>query len=210
MKSWQKSRAAAREQPHINIPLLDFSFSTTTNTLFIMAGSFLAFVSQLFGWVYTILWSLSFYPQPILNYRRRSTAGTTIDFPAINILGFLAYFISNTAFLFSPRIRAEYAARNHGLTPTVQYNDLAFAAHAVVMATITVSQFIPALWGLDKREKSDPGSRPSKPMLGILAGSFVGVGVVALIVAARHDEDVKTGWASIDVVRYSKNRCFYH
>jgi hypothetical protein len=44
-------------------------------------------LSALFGWVYTLSWSLSFYPQPLLNYRRKSTSGTTVDFPFINILG---------------------------------------------------------------------------------------------------------------------------
>lgn len=48
---------------------------------------FLAAISVLFGWVYTTCWSLSFYPQPLLNYRRKSTAGSTIDFPFINTLG---------------------------------------------------------------------------------------------------------------------------
>jgi cystinosin len=48
---------------------------------------FLEFVSALFGWVYTICWSLSFYPQPIHNFKRKSTAGTTVDFPFINVLG---------------------------------------------------------------------------------------------------------------------------
>lgn len=51
-----------------------------------MAG-FLGFLSALFGWVYTFCWSASFYPQPLLNWRRRSTSGTTVDFPLINTIG---------------------------------------------------------------------------------------------------------------------------
>jgi cystinosin len=50
-------------------------------------GGFLSVLSLAFGWIYTICWSMSFYPQPILNLRRRSTSGTTIDFPLINCLG---------------------------------------------------------------------------------------------------------------------------
>ena len=52
-----------------------------------MAVGFLQVLSGLFGWVYTLCWSLSFYPQPILNFRRKSTSGTTVDFPLINCLG---------------------------------------------------------------------------------------------------------------------------
>ncbi|EKD19947.1 uncharacterized protein L3040_002374 [Drepanopeziza brunnea f. sp. 'multigermtubi'] len=165
-----------------------------------MAASFLSIVSYLFGWIYTLCWSLSFYPQPILNFRRRSTTGTTVDFPTINVLGFIAYLVSNAAFLYSPRIRQEYALRNHGLTPTVQFNDLTFAAHAVVLSTITLSQFVPGLWGFDKRAKRRPGSRPSKPILGICFGSLTGVAIVACLVGSRHEEDVIKGWAWIDVI----------
>lgn len=49
--------------------------------------SFLSFVSFVFGWIYFLAWSASFYPQCFLNWRRRSTSGTTVDFPFINVLG---------------------------------------------------------------------------------------------------------------------------
>jgi cystinosin len=161
--------------------------------------SLLKITSYLFGWIYTFCWSLSFYPQPIINIRRRSTRGTTIDFPFINVLGFVAYFVSNTAFLYSPLIRKEYALRNKGLTPTVQVNDLAFAAHAVVLSAIVLSQFVPSIWGFEKRGRGS-GATPSRPIWGIFVGSFVGVAIVATIVAGRGDENPVTGWAWIDVV----------
>jgi cystinosin len=165
-----------------------------------MATPFLEIISWLFGWVYTLCWSLSFYPQPIVNFRRRSTSGTTIDFPAINILGFASYFVSNVAFLYSPHIRKEYALRHHGLTPTVQLNDAAFAAHAMILSAITVSQFFPVLWGFDNRGNRAIGSRVSKGVVLIFIGSAVVVGGTAIAVALNHDDDPKTGWAWIDVV----------
>jgi cystinosin len=164
-----------------------------------MAASFLEIISALFGWIYTLCWSLSFYPQPIVNFRRRSTSGTTIDFPAINILGFVAYLVSNVAFLFSPHIREEYALRNRGLTPTVQLNDVAFAAHAVVLSVLTLSQFFPAIWGFDKKARLGSGTRVSTGVLAILVLSFVGVTTVAFVVSAKHD-DSSAGWGWIDVV----------
>jgi hypothetical protein len=48
---------------------------------------FLEAVSVVFGWIYFLAWGLSFYPQAILNFRRRSTSGTTVDFPLVNCLG---------------------------------------------------------------------------------------------------------------------------
>lgn len=162
-----------------------------------MAISFLQAISVLFGWVYTLCWSLSFYPQPIVNFRRKSTSGTTIDFPAINILGFVAYFVSNVAFLYSPHIRKEYALRYPGHTPTVQFNDVAFAAHAVVLSVITVSQFFPSLWGFEKR-----GSRAvlSAGVKLIFLGSALAVGGAACIAVVRHDDYPGNGWGWIDVV----------
>lgn len=63
-----------------------------TNTRFPIAAAvaamgFLVFLSGLFGWVYFLCWSASFYPQSILNWRRQSTSGTTVDFPFLNVLG---------------------------------------------------------------------------------------------------------------------------
>ncbi|CAK7230483.1 hypothetical protein SBRCBS47491_007600 [Sporothrix bragantina] len=117
---------------------------------------FLEALSALCGWVYTIMWSLSFYPQWIMNMRRRTTAGTTVDFPVSNCLGFLSYVISTSALRYSPTVRAEYAARHHGLTPTVAFNDVVFAVHSLVLCFVCLSQFIlPQLWGWDKADGRD-------------------------------------------------------
>ena len=48
---------------------------------------FLPILSAIFGWIYFLCWSLSFYPQALLNWRRQSTSGTTVDFPFLNVLG---------------------------------------------------------------------------------------------------------------------------
>jgi cystinosin len=171
--------------------------------------SFLHFISASFGWIYFFCWSFSFYPQPILNFRRSSTTGTTIDFPAVNVLGFIAYFVSNASFLYSSQIRKEYALRNHGLTPTVQFNDLAFAAHAVWISIITFSQFWGSLWGFEKRGRRDPGARISNAILGIMIGSLVGVATVMFIVVVRQDNNPQTGWAWIDVVSNTCVPCLF-
>lgn len=165
-----------------------------------MSDKFLQVLSKLFGWIYTISWSLSFYPQVILNFRRRSTAGTTIDFPIVNILGFAAYFTSNAVFLYSPVIREQYAIRNNGLTPTVRPNDLAFAGHAVILSVLTYTQFFPWIWGFDKKRQRGKEAHISKAILGVFIGSLTGVAATILIVAFRPGEDVRTGWAWIDVV----------
>ncbi|EEY13926.1 hypothetical protein ACHAQF_007491 [Verticillium nonalfalfae] len=161
-----------------------------------VGDGFLVVVSQLFGWVYFLCWSASFYPQSILNYRRKTTAGTTVDFPLINCLGFLAYFVSNAALFYSPVVRQQYAARNHGLHPTVAFNDITFAAHGFILSVVTTSQYWPKVWGFTP----SPGNRPSRFILGIAFGCIVGVASVSLIVASAQPGDPQYAWCALDVV----------
>lgn len=164
-------------------------------------SSWLPLISSICGWVYFLAWSLSFYPQPLLSYQRGTTTGTTVDFPLINNLGFLAYLVSNLAFYYSPLIRAQYAARNHGLTPTVQFNDIVFAAHGLVLCLVIFSQYVPGAWGFPH----NVGNKPSRAILGLFAGSIVAVAVVVAIVLSspeRNDvgQGAREGWTWLDVV----------
>ncbi|KAI2623189.1 hypothetical protein GGR54DRAFT_638434 [Hypoxylon sp. NC1633] len=163
---------------------------------------FLEFLSALFGWIYTLSWSLSFYSQPLLNIRRKSTSGTTVDFPFLNTIGFVAYLIYNTVFYFSPEIRHQYALRNNGHTPTVAFNDVVFAAHAfAVCAILTTQYFAPSLWGFGRA----PGTRPSRPILGVAFGSLAAVLIIIIFVGTQSSStpahaSPKTAWAWLDVI----------
>lgn len=165
------------------------------------SDSWLPLISTVCGWVYFLCWSASFYPQPTLNFRRGTTLGTTIDFPLINNLGFLAYLTSNLAFYSSPLIRAQYAARNHRLTPTVQFNDVVFAAHALLMCLVIFTQYVPGVWGFPRTA----GTRPSRAILGLSLGCVVGVLVVVVVVLAsplRNETgyEARTAWNWLDAV----------
>ncbi|KAH7152430.1 PQ loop repeat-domain-containing protein [Dactylonectria estremocensis] len=161
------------------------------------AQGFLPFLSAVFGWIYFLAWSISFYPQGLLNWSRRSTSGTTVDFHFINILGFLAYFISNVAFYYSSEVRAQYAARNHGLSPTVQFNDITFAFHGIVLSLVVSSQYLLyPLWGFDV----SPNNRPSRFILGVAAGCITGVAFTYLLVASSPGNDALVDWVALDIV----------
>lgn len=145
-------------------------------------------------------WSLSFYPQPLLNWRRKSTYGLLIDFPTLNVLGFFCYSISTTSFLYSPLIRQQYATRNP-LAPesTVRFNDVAFAIHALTLCLITYSQFWPKLWGF----KCGKTQRMSRPIAGVFWGGILAVVIsISLVLLTGKDagQDPRK-WAWIDVVR---------
>ncbi|KAF9112641.1 hypothetical protein BGX27_003029 [Mortierella sp. AM989] len=124
-----------------------------------------SFVSYIIGWVYFIAWSASFYPQAILNYRRKSVQGLSMDFIYLNVIGFLCYSIFNLAFFFSSDIQEEYRHRNDGQENLVRANDVFFALHALILSTFTLVQ----TWVY----KSDPNQRVS-----LLARIFIFVSIL--------------------------------
>ena len=52
------------------------------------------FVSGAIGVAYTSAWTASFYPQAILNFKRKSVVGLSLDFIWLNPVGFAAYTVS--------------------------------------------------------------------------------------------------------------------
>lgn len=135
-----------------------------------------------------------------MNWQRRSTLGLAIDFPTLNVLGFLCYTVSTCSFRYSPIIRGQYAARHPASPePTVQLNDVAFGVHASVMVLLTYSQFFRWPWYF----KVSARQRASWPVLGIVWGSLLAIAVVVTTVLHRsgwHQQD-PLDWAWIDVVR---------
>lgn len=79
---------------------------------------------QLVGWIYFFAWSISFYPQIILNFRRQSVIGLNFDFLALNLLGHSCYAIFNLCLYTSHEVQEEYYSRHpHGILP-VLLNDV--------------------------------------------------------------------------------------
>ena len=63
---------------------------------------------QISGWLYFLTWSLSFYPQFILNWRTKSVVGLSFDYVALNLMGFVGYSIFNIAFYFDEGTQEDY------------------------------------------------------------------------------------------------------
>lgn len=144
-------------------------------------------------------WSASFYPQPLLNWRRKSTQGLTKDYPALNVLGFISYTISTSCFLYSPQIRAQYAARHpNAPIPTVRFNDFAFAAHALVLVLVTYSQFWTRLWGFEVSK----GKQTNNVTRFVIVGSITTV-IVFIFRAATNETKIQYDsnlWTWVDVI----------
>ncbi|KAJ4286079.1 hypothetical protein N0V90_013428 [Kalmusia sp. IMI 367209] len=156
-------------------------------------------LSRVLGWAYFLSWSASFYPQAINNWRRKSTLGLAIDFPTLNLLGFACYAVNTAAFLFSSKIRSQYAYRHPAAPePTVRFNDFLFAAHGAFMCVILYSQFFSQIWGfrVGARQKA------SKAALGIFWGCVLAIIVVIFFAQVTGEESGydPSGWAWIDVI----------
>lgn len=100
-------------------------------------------------------------------------------------------------------VREQYAARHGGHTPAVAFNDIVFAAHALLLSVITTSQyFFPGTWGFTP----SAGNRPSRFITGTALGCTAGVlAVVVLIAGVSGDPSgsgpaAATGWCWIDAV----------
>ena len=100
-------------------------------------------LSSIIGYTYFCAWSISFYPQVILNFKRKSTAGLSNEFSVLNVAGFACYAAYTICFYFSNTIQRQYKER-HGADAeiTVQSNDVAFAVHAFVLCCVQLSQIV--------------------------------------------------------------------
>lgn len=183
-------------------------------------------ISRVLGWAYFLAWcvlcsssgcflprmltllfrSLSFYPQPISNYVRKSTLGLAIDFPTLNVLGFTCYTISTASFLYSPTIKAQYAQR-HPEAPvtTVRFNDFLFAAHGAVMCFIIYSQFFEPIWGFEVGKRQ----RVSRVVFTVWWACVAAIFAVVLLVRFKGQNGGYNadGWAWIDVVSWAGLNC---
>ncbi|OAA67446.1 Cystinosin/ERS1p repeat protein [Cordyceps fumosorosea ARSEF 2679] len=111
----------------------------------------MARLSAFAGWTSAALWTVSFYPFMVNNYRRRSTDGLSIDFCLLDVLGAVSYAVYNLAFALAPVVRRQYAARNPASpTPPVRANDVAYALHGLALSAVVYSQFYPRLWHFDR------------------------------------------------------------
>jgi cystinosin len=91
---------------------------------------YLQTLSTIVGWTYFIAWSVSFYPQCFLNYRRKSVDGFSIEFAILNVSGFFFYSMYSVGGFIYPNLG----------TGTIQPNDLFFALHAFCIGSVQLTQ----------------------------------------------------------------------
>ncbi|KAF0691936.1 Aste57867_16932 [Aphanomyces stellatus] len=97
-------------------------------------------ISSIVGWAYFTAWGLSFWPQILTNYVRRSVVGISFDYQLYSLVGFVCYMIFNCAFFYSDAVQAEYMPFHSGHHNAVQVNDVFFSIYAVLASLVVVFQ----------------------------------------------------------------------
>ena len=99
-------------------------------------------ISSIIGYNYFVLWSVCFYPQVLLNYRRKSTQGLSSDFAILNFMGWSFYSAYLGSMYFNDEIKRMYSERFINEYSSVQSNDVAFAFHAMILSFIFLVQIV--------------------------------------------------------------------
>uniref|UniRef100_A0A452TQ74 Cystinosin, lysosomal cystine transporter n=1 Tax=Ursus maritimus TaxID=29073 RepID=A0A452TQ74_URSMA len=140
----------------------------------VIHSNVVSIVNQVIGWIYFVAWSISFYPQVVTNWRRKSVIGLSFDFVALNLTGFVAYSVFNIGLLWVPYIKEQFFFKYpNGVNP-VDSNDVFFSLHAVALTLVVMVQCF-----LYERGNQ----RVSWPAISFLVLSWVFV-LVTLILAA--------------------------
>ncbi|KAB1211747.1 hypothetical protein CJ030_MR6G007985 [Morella rubra] len=133
---------------------------------------------QVLGWTAFLSWSISFYPQVILNFRRKSVVGLNFDFVLLNLTKHSSYLIYNSALYFSSAIQQQYYEKyGYGEMIPVAANDVAFSIHAVLLTAITLFQIVIYERGSQKL---------SKLTIAIVAAVWLFAGVCFFIALPSH------------------------
>jgi cystinosin len=144
-------------------------------------------VSAAVGYIYFLAWSVSFYPQIVSNFKRRSTVGLSPDFGILNVLGFACYAAYNASFFWSATIQEMYHHRyGQDAEITVQSNDVAFALHALIMSIVTVLQIVFYGGGIRALPLSNPIAL-------VILGIFTICTVYPILLWTTHDAE-KFNW----------------
>ncbi|KAG4914984.1 hypothetical protein JHK87_052541 [Glycine soja] len=98
-------------------------------------------IYQVLGWLAFLSWSVAGYPQLILNFRRKSVVGLSLDYEILNFTKQWSYLIYNASLFFSPAIQKQYFEKyGYGQMIPVAANDVAFSIHSVILNLIILSQ----------------------------------------------------------------------
>lgn len=133
-------------------------------------------VSAALGWSYFCAWSISFYPQVVQNFKRRSVIGLSVEFQLLNFAGFICYFAFNACLYWIGSVQQEYRHSHGGNSSAVRLNDVVFAGHAAMITLVTLLQI--AVY-----YDYPPPNQADRTLRRVVVFGLVGVSVVGLALA---------------------------
>jgi hypothetical protein len=110
----------------VTVQSADLNLSSTSGFLLIDVeySRVLSLFISIVGWTYFAAWSISAYPQIIMNFTRRSVIGLNFDYLALNLVGQSAYTVFNVYLYTSRNMQKLYYEKHpHGVLP-VLLNDV--------------------------------------------------------------------------------------
>lgn len=111
--------------------------STLDQTL---QGDIWPYVSKIFGYIYFLAWSISNWPQILLNYHNKSTDGLSVDYVFVNLVGFVCYAIFNSSFYWSKALMEAYEKDHDGTKNYIKSEDVFLALQAAVLVGVVAMQ----------------------------------------------------------------------
>ncbi|EDV26846.1 uncharacterized protein TRIADDRAFT_54169 [Trichoplax adhaerens] len=99
-------------------------------------------INAIIGWLYFLAWTISFYPQVLENWQRKSVIGLNFDLVALNLIGFSAYAAFNINLFWVDEIKKEYKALHPYEIIPVKGNDVFFGIHSVILTIFLILQCI--------------------------------------------------------------------
>ena len=125
-------RFVGRHQGHLVLSAQSAQTNASSSIGFLLIdiarSHVLSIFIQIVGWIYFFAWSISFYPQIFLNFKRRSVIGLNFDFLALNIIGHSCYSVFNLYLYTSHDVQQQYYEKHpHGVLP-VLLNDVSLSS----------------------------------------------------------------------------------
>lgn len=91
------------------------------------------YVSKSFGYIYFLSWTISNWPQLLLNHQNRSTEGLSPDFVAVNCIGFVCYAVYNSVFYWSTAMQDAYVDDHNGDEVDIRSEDVFLSLQTTVL-----------------------------------------------------------------------------
>ena len=158
-------------------------------------------------WFFVFHCSVSFYPQVISNFKRKSTVGLSPDFCVLNVIGFNCYTAYNAALYWNPSIQKLYKERyGPDAEITVQSNDVAFAIHALLLSLITLCQILYYDNNINSGNNETAVVRLSKPILVVIIGiAIICIVFPLMIVLDKKDGEQHNNYYYLDSNEYDES-----